>query len=154
MIAVAIGLCAGGALLCDELTFVQGGRASARAFLAHIYEQYRLPNGDGVLIDRPEQWFEPRLARAMRDDDDDAARRQEVGTLDRDPFCDCQDFEPFTAKIGPITVSKSTARAVARFRNGGPITLVYDLVATPAGWRIRDITWPEGHLRRLFLKRG
>jgi len=34
------------------------------------------------------------------------------------------------------------------------MTLVYDLVSTSAGWRIRDITWPEGHLRRLFLKRG
>jgi len=129
-------------------------QASVRAFLTGIYRHYGSEKQKGASLDDPKRWFEPGLAVAMRRDARDAARRGEVGALDGDTFCDCQDFEGFTAKIGPITVAKGRARAVVRFRNGRPMTLVYDLVSTSAGWRIRDITWPEGHLRRLFLKRG
>jgi len=129
-------------------------QASVRAFLTDIYRHYGSEKQKGASLDDPKRWFEPGLADAMRRDAREAARRGEVGALDGDPFCDCQDFEWFTAKIGPITVAKRSARAVVRFRNGRPMRLVYDLVSTHAGWRIRDIAWPEGHLRRLFFKRG
>jgi len=143
-VGVAAALAAPPALAQDQ--------ASVRAFLADIYRPYGSEKQQGPSLDHPRRWFEPVLAEAMRRDASQAARRGEVGALDGDPFCDCQDFERFTAKIGPITLAKGSARAVVRFRNGRPMTLVYDLVSTRAGWRIRDISWPEGHLRGLFFK--
>jgi len=131
-------------------------RASVRTFLGDIYSHYAAGDGrePGRLLGRPERWFEPALARAMRRDAKESSRLNEVGALDGDPFCDCQDFERFTARIVSIEIARDRARAVLRFVNGRPVTLTYDLLWTRSGWRIRDIISPEGGLRRLFFKRG
>jgi len=131
-------------------------RASVRAFLLDIYSHYASGDGrePGQLLGARERWFEPKLARAMRRDAKESSPRNIVGALDGVRFCDCQDYERFTAKIVSIHIAHDRARAVLHFLNGRPVTLTYDLQWTRAGWRIRDITSPEGHLRRLFFKRG
>jgi len=130
-------------------------QASVRTFLSGIYRHYLPGSSDkGSLILRPKRMFEPGLADAMIRDFRAAARRRDAPTLDGDPFCDCQDYDGFVAKIASVNVSRGRARAVVRFTNDKPVALTYDLVWTPAGWKIRDILWAEGSLRRLYFKRG
>jgi hypothetical protein len=145
---------AGAALLLFSSGAHAQDHASAEAFLTDIYRHYAMGNSSGVSLDHPELWFEPALADAMRRDAEAVAKRGDVSLLDGDPFCDCQDFDGFQAEIGAIRVDRGAAHAVVRFINGEAISLTYDLQWTSAGWRIRDIVWPEGHLRRLFLKDG
>jgi hypothetical protein len=127
--------------------------ASARVFLQSIYQYYR-KGGTGVPMKRPELWFEPSLAKAIRADIAESNRTGDVGKLDADLFCDCQDFEDLKAVIGPVTVTGKRATATVTGDIGGARTYRYTLVATPAGWRVWDIGWDEGTVRELFLGAG
>lgn len=104
----------------------------------------------GAALRFPDHYFDPRLANAMIKDAKEAAARDEVGALDGDPICNCQDNEPFRATVGPVTLRNGHALAVVTFRNFKPISLRYDLISTTNGWRIHDIH-ADGHsLRALF----
>jgi len=92
------------------------------------------------------------VAAAMIKDQAAAAKRRDVPTLESDPFIDAQDWE-----IADVAVSVTTtgAKAVAsvsftNFKEKHEIT--YDLVQTPAGWRIADIKFGNGResLRQLL----
>ncbi len=124
---------------------------SARAFLQTIYGHYR-KGGTGVPLKRPERWFEARLAAAIRADIAESNRTGDIGKLDADLFCDCQDFEDIKATIGPVAIKDGKASVSVVFVNGGPVTVRYTLLWTRAGWRVFDIEWEEGgRLRDMFL---
>jgi hypothetical protein len=121
-----------------------------RAFLQSIYAHYR-HGSYGAPLERPELFFEPVLARAVRHDQAESARTGDVGKLDGDPFCDCQDFDFLDVTIGPVAIVHGRAKASVHFRNGDEVTLNFTLVWTRAGWRVADIEWPEGGtLRETF----
>lgn len=125
---------------------------SARAFLQSIYVQYH-KGGHGASMTRPERWFEPRLAAAIRKDAAAADRRGDVGKLDGDPFCDCQDFESPNAVIGPVAIQGTRASVRVSFRNGDQISMRYTLLWTRDGWRVFDIQWKESALREMYFPR-
>ncbi len=128
--------------------------ASARAFLQTIYQHYR-KGGTGVPMARPGRWFEPVLARAILRDIRASARTGDVGRLDADLFCDCQDFEALEVTIGPVAVARGRARASVILHNCDQPTLDYTLVWTRAGWRVFDIESPDGgSVREGFLSGG
>lgn len=125
--------------------------ASAKDFLEALYVPYRTePTRVVDALERPELYFEAGLVRAMAADSEAAANRGEAPELNGDPICDCQDYIPFKASIGPVRVKGNRAQARVHFDNGRKIVLDYTLVATPAGWRIYDIRTADYGLRGLF----
>jgi hypothetical protein len=137
----------------------------AKAWLADLYANYA--DGSNVtfspLGDQAGNYFDPDMLILM-DKDRQATPDDEVGALDGDPVCDCQDFGSLRADIaaeanGPDTVHATVVvnETSPDFMDGdppkppAPKTLVYDLIKTSGGWRIRDISFPQGGtLKGLF----
>jgi hypothetical protein len=134
--------------------------ASARAFIAAIYNAYKGKNGNGVPLDGDaaiRRYFEPTLAARMIKDRKDAADRGEAPALSGDPFVDAGDWDIEAFDIAVRDVAPSKASGTVKFQNfDKPRTIVLDLVKLKEGWRIADIAWElegETHtLRGLFTE--
>jgi len=132
--------------------------ATAVAFVTAIYNAYKGRNTNGVRLDTDRdirRYFEPSLAELIIKDRKNAARRNEVPTLDGDPFVDAQDWDIKTFNIEVSDTAPAKASATVKFVNEDePKTVVLDLVKIANAWKISDITWqhdgkPET-LRGLF----
>jgi hypothetical protein len=131
-----------GALLAGAVASAQApDLASARAFVERTYRAYC--RDCAVRFDREAlRLFTPRLMALVRRDRR-LTPRGEVGALDGDPICDCQDFDIRDVRVEVRPAGGGGAHAVARFRNlGAAQTVRLDLVATAAGWRIDNIHSP------------
>lgn len=110
---------------------------SPRDFVARIYAGYR-DSGYNPL-DRPERLFAPPLVAAIRED----ARLSsgEVGWLDGDPLCQCQDHEGLEPVVGEVRQSAKAATAdiLLRFPGYDDRQVTLRLVRTARGWRIADV---------------
>jgi hypothetical protein len=148
-----------GAALCALLAVAMPSTAMAqdaspKAFVEAIYKPYLKKNFKGVEYSQPanlRRYFESMLANAIIEDMQAAGRRNEVPTLDGDPFIDAQDWDIAKLVIDVKGVGANKAVAIVNFTNmreGKTVTL--DLVKTPAGWRIADINAPSGSLRKLL----
>jgi hypothetical protein len=123
---------------------IAGARAtepeSAKAFLHRVYAPYVAgdmsvaPTGKAAPA-----IFDARLTALIRKDQRHA--REEVGALDGDPICDCQDFEPLKSlSIVVRPADPKHASATVRFVNGiRSVSLTYRLSAVRSGWRVADI---------------
>lgn len=125
-----------GALAADK-----GG---AEAFLRGVYGHYeRDTAGWSVLGPNASEVFAPRLLTLIRKDQ--KAAKGEVGALDYDPVCNCQDYGPFrldTVAIEPNGADRATARV--GFTNvDARVTLTLKLVLVKGRWRIDDIASPD-----------
>jgi Protein of unknown function (DUF3828) len=118
---------------------------SAQTFVAGIYDAYKGKNGNGHPLDNERiirRYFEPSLAAAILKDQRAAARRQEVGTLDFDPFVDAQDWDIDTFDIAVSDAGPDKAAATVKFSNSKQdSTVVLDLVKIKGEWKISNITW-------------
>jgi Protein of unknown function (DUF3828) len=118
---------------------------SASAFVTAIYNSYKGKDAKGVPLDNERiirRYFEPTLAAAMAKDHKAAARRNEVGLLDFDPFLDAQDWDVDAFDIAVSDAAAGTAKATVKFVNQGEaMTVVLDLVQVKNDWRVHDITW-------------
>ena len=118
---------------------------SASAFVTAIYNAYKGKDAKGVPLDNERiirRYFEPTLAAAMAKDQKAAARRNEVGLLDFDPFLEAQDWDVGAFDIAVSDAAASTAKATVEFVNQGEaMTVVLDLVQVKNDWRVYDITW-------------
>jgi len=136
VLALAWGALAARAIAAD---------ASARAFVAAIYDAYVGKNGNGIAMDsdqKVQHYFEPSLAALILRDQKEAERRKEVGTLDFDPFVDAQDWDIAAFNIVMNEKGSDRASATVQFNNfGKPQTIVLDLVKIKNEWKINDITW-------------
>ena len=86
--------------------------SNARSFLSHIYAGYHPDAGlDAILPD--EEVYTPALIAAMQANSD--AYAGEVGYLDGDPLCDCQDTAQDLRQLSVRAwVSNSTIRTRIR----------------------------------------
>jgi hypothetical protein len=112
------------------------------AFLQRLYAGYQDPDYDPLA--RPEQIFAPPLVAAIREDW--RLSGDEVGYMDADPLCQCQDAAGLRAAIGearPSGRSQATARVRIAFGGSDRRDLRLKLVRTAAGWRISDIATAE-----------
>lgn len=118
---------------------------SARDFVTAIYDAYKGKGAKGRPLDGDiaiRRYFEPKLAAAMIKDRRAAARRQEVGTLDFDPFVDAQDWEIASFDIAVNDTGPGKAAATVKFVNSGSnSTTVLDLISIKGAWKIGNITW-------------
>jgi hypothetical protein len=119
--------------------------ASALTFVTDIYNGYKGKDSPGRALDSEaaiRRYFEPSLATLMVKDRKRAAKRDEVGTLDFDPFVNAQDWEISAFDIAVADKAPGQAVATVKFSNQGkPAVVSLDLVTIKNEWRIRDITW-------------
>jgi hypothetical protein len=92
----------------------------------------------------------------MARDQKAAARRNEVGALDFDPFLDAQEWDIATFDIMVSDAVAGKAQATVKFVNLGQVmTVVLDLVQVRNAWRIYEITWLQNGkaetLRKIFV---
>jgi hypothetical protein len=114
-----------------------------RQFIARVYDQYR--HSDFSSLEHPERIFSPRLIAAIREDS--RLSHGEVGALDGDPLCDCQDYGRLSARL--VRLSQPTPRsATASVRvTLGPRdvrNLGLSLAQGVSGWRVADVVDPYG----------
>lgn len=118
---------------------------TARGFVTAIYDAYKGKNGNGVALNDARtirRYFEPSLATLLAKDQSGAARRNEVGKLDFDPFVDGQDWDITTVNIAMTDAAADRTTATVDLNNfGKPSTVVLDLTKVKNDWRINDITW-------------
>ena len=153
-----IVLAAGAACVVATSTGALGATdPGPQAFLAGLYAHYPVA-GKAHPFDPvgplASQVFDAPLTALIRRDQRNA--KDEVGALDGDPLCDCQDDGGMSWKIAKL-VPQGAGKAVAQVRLTFPETprprdLTVALVKTPAGWRIHDISSRDTpSLRGLFL---
>jgi hypothetical protein len=122
--------------------------ATAKAFVAKIYDAYKGKNSKGVSIEAEaaiKSYFEPSLAALIIKDEKDAARRKQAPALEFDPFVDGQEWEMSDVSITVSDAPSNKAVATVSFKNFGlPTKIVLRLVKTKSDWQIVDITWERG----------
>jgi hypothetical protein len=112
--------------------------ASARAFVEKLYSAY---HGDGpdYLGRLRGRVFSPRIVALLRRDEH-LTPKGDVGALDGDPICDCQDFDISRVEVKLGQIREGRAVAEVRFLNLKEWqTARLDLVALGGGWRIDNI---------------
>ena len=132
---------------------------SADAFLHGIYAHYLGHDNtarNGILLDKPStlrRYFAADLADLIAADEAGAAKKGDVPMLDGDPFVDAQDWDITNLAVHIDSETADGAKATVTFDDFGErMTIHYDLVQTPDGWRISDIVSREGRFRRLYEK--
>ncbi len=118
--------------------------AGARAFVAWLYSHYPTAEHRPALEPfGPDMGrvFHPNLIALIKQDQ--RLADGEVGALDGDPLCDCQDDGGLTFRVasvrstGPGRASAVVVRAYPSDREVEDITL--DLVQTQGQWRVWDV---------------
>jgi hypothetical protein len=112
--------------------------AGAQAFVRGLFAAYH-GHGPDYLGRQAGAVFSPSLLRLMRRE---AAHtpKGDVGALDGDPICDCQEFEITAVEVKIAAVADGRAAASVRFLNfGKPQTVRLDLLAVRGHWRVNDV---------------
>jgi hypothetical protein len=110
-----------------------------RAFMERLYAGYR--NENYSPFSHPERVFAPRLAAAIAEDS--RLAKGEVGYVDADPVCQCQDTGGMHASVTRVTAlgqDKAAVRVSIGFGGDKPRPATFSLVRTGAGWRIADVS--------------
>ena len=128
---------------------------SAERFLRTLYDGYapgkKPPATLGKDVDR---LFTPALAGLIKADK--ALAIGELGTIDADPICACQDWDKLkVTKIDVMPDGPKRAQATVSFDNaGGKMTVRYRLEAVDGKWRIADIAERNMESLRQMLATG
>ena len=98
--------------------------------------------------------YDSQLQRLM--DEDTRLANGEVGALDFDPLCQCQDYQKLEAHITVRSASPKAAVVSVNFRDLGmpndkPRNAVLDLAKEAGHWRIHDIHAEDPKSLRAFL---
>ncbi|HEY0052032.1 MAG TPA: DUF3828 domain-containing protein [Caulobacteraceae bacterium] len=117
--------------------------ATAEAFVRETYAAY----GDAAAAPRVARGEDPRFSARLRALFAEDARLAdgEVGLIEADPICACQDHENLTLDTVAVTLAGPTAAgADVAFTNlGEPVRQTLRLVLEAGRWRIDDIVSTE-----------
>ena len=110
-----------------------------QTFIERLYASYA--DSSFNPLTHPERYFAPKLVAAMKED----ARlaKGEVGYLDGDPVCQCQDPAGLHATVTDAKESSADKAAVRVFidlEGYETRTATFSLVRTSDGWRISDVS--------------
>jgi uncharacterized protein DUF3828 len=112
--------------------------STALDFTSNLYGNYGLNSSFNPRDQGADTIFTPELLSLIRQDETQA--KGEVGYLDGDPLCDCQDFDITGVRIALQKSAPSRLIAEVRFLNfDRPDTLALSLLQTGSSWRIEDI---------------
>lgn len=117
--------------------------AGARAFVEKLYSHYP-SNPNGAAFEptgkNASEVFDPGLIAAFRED----ARlaNGEVGFVDADPLCQCQDDSGLKPKVASVTMTGPNAAdaVVALQYPDQTLALSLHLVPVNGAWRIHDLS--------------
>ena len=113
-----------------------------RAFMERLYAGYR--DSDFSPFEHPERVFAPRLLAAINEDS--RLNQGEVGYLDGDPICQCQDATGLKTTITRVRLQgRDNARVSVAIGLTGykPRPATFTLVRIRGGWRIADVSSPD-----------
>lgn len=128
------------------------GDGAVARFMRGVYAPYARGDAPSPAGPRAGALFGRDLLGLIRRDQ--RAAGGELGRLDYDPICDCQDYDHLEVqRIRVDAVAATTARATITFRNGDAVrTLRYDLQREAGRWRIADIHRTRGESLRALLR--
>jgi hypothetical protein len=115
--------------------------ASAEQFLRGLYAKYK-PHGKPVSFVYPDAKaiVDPAMLKLLKHDQ--TMSKGEVGAMDSDPVCNCQDWG--TLKVTALKVTMSGAGAASAdvtFKDLDDVqNMRFSLVYLDGGWRIHDIS--------------
>lgn len=112
---------------------------SPRAFVERLYAAYRNP--DFSPLSKPERVFAPPLVAAIAEDR--RLSRDEVGFMDADPLCECQDPSGMRPRIEAVSEPARGAAIVRVTLRFGPTNrrdLRLRLIRLAVGWRVADVS--------------
>ncbi len=92
---------------------IRAADASARTFVAAIYNAYKGKNGNGISLNSDatiRRYFEPGLAGLIIKDRKDAADRGEAPTLSSDPFVGSSENPKLGVVVGMLMGGKGVAK--------------------------------------------
>lgn len=124
----------------------------ADAFVTNLYRDYAKPDAPGPLDAAVSpKVFSPALLEKIHADQHHQAGN--MGKLDHDPICDCQDSDGLhLLNVSVHPKSPGHALALAAFRLGADTKHVsLNLVETHNGWRVDDVSDQNMKSLRLFL---
>jgi hypothetical protein len=134
--------------------------AAAEAFLDGLYAHYKASSSTGTtwapMDANIKEVFDADMVKLMAADT--KALKGDLGEIDGDWLCDCQDWGSIAAKVTIISATPTEAKAAAVFhdtqiKDEPPKRDTFDLVKTPAGWRIHDMgTSDQPSLRGVLIK--
>ena len=121
--------------------------ASARAFVQKLYAHYPQPANGPVFSPTDKDAasvFDPGMVALFREDT--RLAKGEVGFVDADPICQCQDDSGLKPKILSVAMSGANAATAVvdlHFDGGKPNPLTLHLVVVAGQWRIYDLSAPD-----------
>lgn len=132
--------------------------AGAKRFVAWVYSHYPAADrADGFdpLDAQAKSVFHPSLVALI--EEDRTLADGEVGALDGDPLCDCQDDGGLSFQIRSVRTdgfSRATAVVVRRrIEDSSAEDISLDLARVGGGWRVYDIhTKDTPSLRDMLIK--
>ncbi len=105
-------------------------------------------------LQRTAPWLSPALLVGLHAELARAAQQDEEPEIDGDPFTDTQE-PPQRFTVGAVELRGESARVTVHFSDGARShALRYELLRTPAGWRVDDIIDRRGASLRALLQRG
>jgi hypothetical protein len=125
-------------LLAAALLALAPAAETPKAFVERLYAGYRDP--DYSPLAHPRRVFAAPLVAAIREDR--RLSRDEVGFMDADPICQCQDasgLRPEIREVATLSRSTATVRVVIDFGGSDVRDLSLRLVRSAGSWRIADI---------------
>jgi uncharacterized protein DUF3828 len=111
----------------------------ARAFVEGLYAAYAKEPGPDYLDRQAKEVFSPAVLDLLRRDAA-STPQGDVGALDGDPICNCQDYGITNVHVAVSPTGADTARAEVDFLNFDKKQHVaLDLVRVQGQWRVGDI---------------
>ena len=128
---------------------------SPQAWVEALYAHYG--SGNFNLFEKPEQWFAPDLLAAMKLNDD-LTPDDEIGAVDHDPVCQCQDDGGMKARVVKVE-TKGTIAATVHVEldwggGDGARVIRLSLVRVDGDWRIHDIIDGEGESFLAYVRQA
>ena len=112
---------------------------AAQTFVAGLYSAYQRQPGPDYLGKQIGEVFSPDLIALIRREAA-SVPKGDVGALDGDPICDCQDWQISKVEVTVSMPKPGAAEAEVRFQNAGePRQVRLDLVAVRGRWRVGDV---------------
>jgi hypothetical protein len=111
----------------------------AKTFVTGLYSAYQRQPGPDYLGKQMGDVFAPDLIALIKREAA-GVPKGDVGALDGDPICDCQDWQISEVEVAVSAPKPGGAEAEVRFQNAGePRQVRLDLVAVQGRWRVGDV---------------
>ena len=110
-----------------------------QGYMERLYANYRDPSFNPLA--HPDRYFAAPLVAAFKEDT--RLARGEIGYLDGDPVCQCQDPDGLRASVTKViqpTAGKAVVSVSIGFPAYEPRIARFSLVRTSDGWRIADVS--------------